>query len=224
MIATAPAPTRRRPQAGPPLWIPVAAFAALTLAYVIVNRSTPHPDASGLDVLRYAAAHSGAEKVGAFLILASSMPLAIVAAVVYRRLRALGITAPGSAIALVGGILAAAALALSALFAWAEARLGGDASPALARALADLSFLSGGSLYAATFGLLIAGVAVPGLLARLVPPALAWTGLALGVAGEVATLGLLADGLSYLLPVVRFGGLLWLLIAAVRLPSHRRAA
>ncbi|MQY26719.1 DUF4386 domain-containing protein [Nocardia aurantia] len=214
--------TRRRPQSGPPLWIPTLAFTALTVAYVVVNRSTPHPDASGSDVLRYAIEHSGAQQAGAFLILVSAMPLTIVTAVVYRRLRALGITAPGSAIALLGGTLAAVALALSGLFTWAGSRLGADAGPALARALADLSFVAGGPLYAATFGLLIAGIAVPALLARLVPAPLAWIGLALAVAGEVATLGLLVDALTYLLPVVRFGGLLWLLVTAFPLPRHRR--
>jgi hypothetical protein len=223
-MTTTARPRTRRPQSGPPLWLPAVAFTVLTVVYVIVNRSTPHPDASGADVLRYLTAHSGTQKVGAFLILASAMPMVIVTAVLYRRLRGLGITAPGSAIALIGGTLAAVALALSGLFGWAAARLGADAGPALARALADLSFVAGGPFYAAAFGLLVAGVAVPGLLARLLPPALAWTGLVIAVVGEVATLGLVVGALTFLVPIVRFGGLLWLLVTAFRLPLHRRDA
>ncbi|TKA08321.1 DUF4386 domain-containing protein [Actinacidiphila oryziradicis] len=213
--------TAHRPQSGPPLLAPVLAFAVLTVAYVVVNRSTPRPDASGLAVLHYAQAHGTAIKVGAFLLSASAVPLALSAAVLYRRLRALGITAPGSAITLVGGVLASTALTLSAMFTWSGGRLPADAGPALARALADLSFLSGGPAYAVMFALLIAGVSVPGLLAGLLPRAVTWTGLVLAAVGMLSTLTLLASGFGYLLPVVRFGGTIWLVFVAALLPRTR---
>ncbi|MEC4021058.1 hypothetical protein [Streptomyces sp. H27-D2] len=113
--ATAPEPSekaRRHSQSGPPLLAPVLAYAVLTIAAVVVNRSTPHPDASGLEVLNYAQAHGTAIRLGAFLLFASSVPLALTTALLYRRLRTLGITAPGSAITLVGGVLASAALSM----------------------------------------------------------------------------------------------------------------
>lgn len=215
------ASTGRRPQSGPPLLAPVLAYAVLTVAYVVVNRSTPHPDASGLEVLHYTQAHDTAIKLGAFLLFASAVPLALSAAVLYRRLRALGITAPGSAITLVGGVLAAGALTASAMFTWSGGRLPADAGPALARALADLSFLSGGPAYAVMFALLIAGISVTGLLAGLLPRAVTWTGLVLAAAGMLSTLTLLASGFSYLLPVVRFGGTVWLVFVAALLPRTR---
>ncbi|MEU9017182.1 DUF4386 domain-containing protein [Actinomadura sp. NPDC048394] len=211
----------RRPQSGPPLLVPVLAFTALTIAYVVANRSTPHPDASGAEVLRYAQDHGTAIKAGTFLLLGSAFPLTVAAGVLYRRLRALGITAPGSAITLAGGILAAGMLALSAMFGWAGGRLPADASPALARALADLSFLSGGPAYAATFALLVAGLSVTGLLARLLPRPMCWVGLAIALAGMAGTLTLVGSGFAYLVPVVRFGGLLWLIAAAVMMPRTR---
>ncbi|MHA6760205.1 DUF4386 domain-containing protein [Streptacidiphilus sp. PAMC 29251] len=213
--------TTRRPQSGPPLLAPVLAYAALTLGAVIANRSTPHPDASGLAVLQYAQAHGTAIKLGSFLLFSSSIPLVISAAVLYRRLRALGITAPGSAITLVGGVLAASALTLSALFAWTGGRLSADAGPALARALADLSFLAGGPAYVVMFALLIAGMSVTGLLAGLLPRVLAWVGLLLAAVGMLASLSLLGTGFQYLLPVVRFGGTVWLVWAAAVLPRTR---
>ncbi|MCO5969148.1 hypothetical protein [Actinoallomurus soli] len=160
-------PPGRRPQSGPPLLAPVLAFTALTIGYVVANRATPHPDASGLAVLHHARTHGTPIKIGAFLLLASAVPLALVAAVLYRRLRALGITAPGSAITLVGGVLAAGALGLSGMFVWSGGRTKTD--PALARALADLAFLSGGPAFAAMFAMLIAGISVTGLLAGLLP-------------------------------------------------------
>ncbi|MEU4824303.1 DUF4386 domain-containing protein [Actinomadura sp. NPDC023710] len=216
------APSRHRPQSGPPLLVPVLSFAALTVGYVIANRATPHPDAPGAEVLRYAQEHGTAIKAGSWLLLASAIPLALLAAVLYRRLRALGITAPGSAITLAGGLLASVALTLSAMAAWTGGRLPDDASPALARALADLSFLAGGPFYGAGFAMLVAGVSVTGLLAGLLPRPLTWIGLALAAAGMLSTLALLADGFAPLLPVIRFGGLLWLVAAAVLLPRTRR--
>ncbi|SNR47897.1 DUF4386 domain-containing protein [Actinomadura mexicana] len=224
-MTTASVPERsapaRRPQSGPPLLVPVLSFAALTVGYVIANRATPHPDATGAEVLRYAREHGTAIRAGSWLLLASAIPLALLAAVLYRRLRALGITAPGSAITMAGGLLASVALTLSAMTAWTGGRLPDDASPALARALADLSFLAGGPFYGAGFAMLVAGVSVTGLLAGLLPRPLTWIGLALAAAGMLSTLSLLADGFAPLLPVIRFGGLLWLVAAAALLPRSR---
>jgi hypothetical protein len=211
----------RRPQSGAPLWPPVLAFTVLTVIGVVVNRSTPHPDASGAAVLAYNAAHATTVKIGSWLLFASAVPLTIATAVIYRRLRALGIAAPGSAIALTGGVLAAGALTLSGMFAWSGGRLPADASPALARALADMSFLTGGPAYAAMFALLMAGIAVPALLARLLPRPLAAAGIVLAVAGAVSTVTLLSLDVAFLLPVVRFGGTAWLVVAAILLPRNR---
>ncbi|WP_081952237.1 DUF4386 domain-containing protein [Kitasatospora phosalacinea] len=223
--AAAPPPAAARagrPQSGPPLLAPAISTAALTVAYTVVNRATPRPDATGAEVVRYAQEHGGDARLGALLLLAASVPLALCAAVLYRRLRALGITAPGSAITLVGGVLAAAALVLSAAGAWAGGRLSADAPPALGRALADVSFLAGGPAFAAGFGLLAAGVSVSALLTGQLPRAVTWSGLVVAAAGMLALLALVADGFMYLLPVVRFGGLVWLLFAAALLPVSRR--
>ncbi|QKV97347.1 DUF4386 domain-containing protein [Streptomyces sp. NA02950] len=200
---------------------PVLAFVALTIGYVVVNSSTPRPDASGKEVLRYARDHGTSIELGSLLLFASATPLALMAAVLYRRLRALGITAPGSAITMVGGVLASVALSGSGLFGWAAGRLPMDADPALARALADLSFLTGGVAYSVTFAMLISGVSVTGLMTRLLPRPLTWTGLMLAAAGMVSMLSLVADPFSFLLPVVRFGGLVWLIFVAIRLPRTR---
>ncbi|WP_433175914.1 hypothetical protein [Actinoallomurus sp. CA-150999] len=219
-MTTAPV-TGRRPQAGPPLLAPVLAFTALTIGYVVANRATPHPDASGLAVLDYARAHGTAIKVGALLLFASAVPLALTAAVLYRRLRALGITAPGSAITLVGGVLSSGALTLSAMSGWSGGRLPAKADPALARALADLSFLAGGPAYVVTFAMLIAGISVTGLFTGLLPRALTIVGLVLAVAGMLSIFTLATMSVAPLLPIVRFGGLLWLVAVAALLPRTR---
>ncbi|MEV5570457.1 DUF4386 domain-containing protein [Spirillospora sp. NPDC052269] len=216
-----PAATRRRPPHGPPLLVPVLAYVALTIAYVAVNASTPQPTASAAEVLRHDLGHATQIKVGAFLLIASAMPLTVTAGFLHRRLRALAVNAPGGAIALAGGVLAASALSLSGMFAWTGARLGHDASPALARVLADLSFAAGGPGFAVTFALLIAGVSVPGLVARLLPRPLAVLGLVIAVVGVLSSVSFAVYGFVYLVPVVRFGGTLWLIAAAALLPRTR---
>jgi hypothetical protein len=172
-------------------------------------------------VLLYAQTHATTIKVGSLLLFSSAVPLALCAAILYRRLRALGITAPGSAITLVGGILAAGATTMSATFAWTGGRLPADASPALARALADLSFISGGPGYVVMYALFVAGISATGLMTDLLPRAVTWTGLALAAVGMVAELTFLSSSFFYLLPVVRFGGTLWLVFVAALLPRTR---
>jgi hypothetical protein len=53
------------------------------------------------------------------------------------------VTAPGAVIALAGGMLAAASLALSGLITWTSSQPGAAADPAAARILATLGFATG---------------------------------------------------------------------------------
>jgi hypothetical protein len=147
------------------------------VAAVIVSAKVPQPSASATAVLAYDRAHHTGLVAAGFLSFAASVPLAIWTATVYRRLRTLGITAPGAVIALAGGLLAVAAVSLSGLVTWTSAQAAPAAGPGLARALADLAFAAGAAGFIAPLGLLIAGVAVPSLIVRFVPRPLAWAGL-----------------------------------------------
>ena len=73
-----------------------------------------------------------------------------------------------------------------------------------------------------TLGLLIAGIAVPGLIVGLLPRPVAWTGLVIAGHAELTTLVLIWTALSPLLPVARFTGLIWLIVAGALLPLRRR--
>src|SRR5438045_9404609 len=106
---------RRGPQGGPPPLAPALAYGALLIASVAVWIGAPQAGASAASTLSYAQAHTGQMHVEAVLVFGAAVPLAIWAATVYRRLRTLGVTAPGAVIGLAGGILAAASLAVSGL-------------------------------------------------------------------------------------------------------------
>ena len=197
----------------------------LTLAgigtLILGTGSAPAPFAAADQVAAWYAEHTGAVRIGALLQFGSAVPLGILAASVYARQLRLGVRVPGPAIGFYGGIAASVLLLLSALVTWALADPGVTAVPEAATILARLAFGLGGVGYATGIGLLIAGIAVPAFILRLVPRWLAGIGLVLALAGELSFLSLAIDPLQALLPVVRFGGGLWLIVTAFLLPRSR---
>ncbi|WP_380279670.1 DUF4386 domain-containing protein [Kitasatospora purpeofusca] len=216
-----PAASARRSQSGPPLLLPAVAFAALMVVSIVLARQTPLPTDSAADTLAYYKDHATAAKVSGTLQFGASLPLAVWAAIVYQRLRRLGVVAPGPGIALVSGVLASAAMALCGLTVWAASRTGDLGDAPLARSLADLAFASGGPGHVVPFAVMLAGVAVPMLLLGFGPKGFAWAGLVLAGIGVLGTLALLSTSLGFFLPIARFGGLIWLIAASVILPKQR---
>jgi hypothetical protein len=172
-------------------------------------------------VQQYVRAQPVAVQVIAVAAFASSVPLAVYAAMASARLRQLGVTTPGPTIALAGGILAAGALGLTGLLGWTLSRPEISGDTALVRALYFLAFLVGGVGHVVALGLLVAGMAVPGLVLGLLPRPLAWAGLAIAVLSELTTLVLVWPVLGLILPVARVSALAWLLVAGARLPLRR---
>jgi hypothetical protein len=225
MPTDAPATRTARPQGGPPLLVPVIAYGVLMVVSVILLASGPHPSASAASVLAWDKAHHSALEVAGCLGFAASLPLAIWTATVYRRMRTnLGVVAPGAVIGLVGGLLAAASLAVCGLVNWTISEVHGVADPALARALTDLSFAAGSAGFVAPLGLLIAGIAVPSLILGLLPRPLAWAGLVIAALSLLSTFALLTSALDFTFPIGRFVGLVWLIAASVLLPHTRHQA
>lgn len=216
---------RRPQQVGPPLGILAAASLALLLAGLIASAALggtiPSPFGSATSIQHYFLTHPGAAKASGTVAFASSVPLAIYAATASARLRQLGVTAPGATIAFAGGLLSASALSLSGLLQWTLSRPAVRGDAALVRALHDLSFLTGGPAHVVALGLLIAGIAVPSLILGLLPRALACVGLVIAGVAELSTVVLIWPSLAVLLPIARFPGLIWLIVAGFGLP-HRR--
>jgi hypothetical protein len=213
-------------QGGPPL----ALLAAISLVLLLVGLAVgvslggmmPLPYGSATTIQDYVAGHHAAAVAIAVGTFGSSIPLAIYAATASARLRQLGITAPGATIALAGGLLASAGLGLSSLLAWTLSRPEVTSDVPLVRALYYLTYLTGGPWHVVMLGLLIAGIAVPSLIVGLLPRPVAWTGLVIAVLAELTTLVLIWPALSPLLPVARFAGLVWLIVAGALLPLRRR--
>jgi hypothetical protein len=211
-----------RRQGGPPLVLPALAFALLFLAGIALAASPPLPTASAAEVLAYYKEHQQSTTLLAFLQFGASIPLAIFAATAFSRLRQLGMDVPGATIGLAGGVLASAALALCGLLQWVAARAASLDDAALAYALRDLTFMTGGVGHVAPLGLLFAGIAVPSLFGKLLPRWLAWLGIVLAVIAELSTLSLLTPAAMLALPIARFGGFLWLIAVGALLPRAAR--
>jgi len=210
-----------RTQEGPPLLVVTVSFAAITVVAAVLGAGSPRLTATPAEVLAYDTSNGTLMRLAATLMFGSAIPLVISAVTLQQRLRRLGVVAPGPQMGVAGGVLAAASLAASALFTWTAAQTSGLADANLAAALRTLALATGGPGFVAAFGLLVAGIAVPALVLRMVPRALAWAGLVVGVLALLSTFVLFSDALDLLLPVGRFGGALFLVAVAALLPHTR---
>jgi hypothetical protein len=220
-------PDRRRPT-GPHLGALGLVSLGLTLAGLVTaalvagGRPGLSPFAPTARLLDAYAQHPVGVRLGAMLLFGSAVPLGVFAATAHARLHRLGVRVPGPSIAFAGGLVASLMLMLSAASGWVLGSPGtGDA--AVAAALSSLAFLTGGVGYATGLGLLVAGIAVPALLLRLVPRWIAWAGLAVAVVCELTFLAMLVDPVQVLVPVGRYAGLPWLVAVGFLLPTHRSA-
>ncbi|TCK19847.1 DUF4386 domain-containing protein [Pseudonocardia endophytica] len=210
-------PPTVRVQGGPPLWAPIAAYVLLAVAGAVLypGAGPGSSPATALAVLRDAPVRAD---VAAALLVMSAAPLAVFAAAAAQRLWALGARVAGPVIGLVGGLLAPSALVLSGLAAWTAATAAQWGDGAVVLTASTLSFAAGGVGFALGSALLLAGLAVPAGLMRLLPRPLAVAGVVVAVLAALAPLSLITSALYALLPIARFGGMLWFVAAAVLLP------
>ncbi|MGI8411424.1 MAG: DUF4386 domain-containing protein [Solirubrobacteraceae bacterium] len=194
---------------------------AIVLPTVVAGEAAYSSDRHLLDF--YARQHT-AVHLSAFLTLASSVPMAVFSAIASDRIRAAGFEVPGRLIALVGGTIAAAMLATSGLVALALTQPHAADRLDLVRALYGVSFATAGPGFVVFSGLLLAGISIPVMIGRLAPAWIAWLGLALAAACELASLSALTGTLDPLLAVGRFGAMIWMLAIAFTLRRGPRRA
>jgi len=154
-----------------------------------------------------------------FFQFCSAVPLGLFTVTMAGRLRFLGNRAVGPYIAMFGGIMTAINVALSACILWAMAYPGIAQDVPVIRALYYMAFTIGGVAYSVPLGLLIAGIAVSAGLMKLLPKWLVIFGLLLAFIGEASSLSMLFPKLVALIPLTRFPGFIWLIIAGFMLPS-----
>jgi hypothetical protein len=205
--------------------IHILLVAAGLVAAATLRHGAPYvnPYAAAEAVRAFFEQNPSAVRVSSFFLFASAVPLGIFAVTMVSRLRSLGVQAAGTNIALLGGLTATNALILSGLFGWVLSLPDVVASVPVVRAIFFLSFLFGGAAYAVGFGLLAAGVCVTSHFYRLLPRWLIALGMLVAVAGEFSSLSLLVYPANFLIPITRYLGFIWMLLAAVKLTKSRRA-
>ncbi len=194
-------------------------FVANLVAVATLRHGAPYinPFAPGAIVSSFFATNARAVQIGSFFLFGSAVPLGIFAATIVSQMKYLGVRAAGTTIALFGGFGAACLVALSGSFGWVLSQPNVATSIPLVQALYFLSFLFGGAAYAVTFGLLVAGVTITCYLSHLLPRSLAVFGMLVAITGEFAALSLVFPWANYLIPVTRYLGFVWMLLAAVYL-------
>ena len=181
-----------------------------------------NPFASAEVVRAFFAQNPTAVRVSYFLLFASAVPFGLFAVTMVSRLRFLGVRATGTKIALFGGLTAANALIVSGLSGWVLSLPDVATSASLVKAVFFLSFLFGGTTYAVGFGLFAAGVSVTSYFYRLLPRWLFVFGMVIAVAGEFSSLSLVTYPANFLIPITRYLGLIWMMLAAVKLTKNRQ--
>jgi hypothetical protein len=203
-------------------------FTALFVANIVTGvllggPGFPSPFAPADQIQQYFTGQSTAVMISGFFQFGSAVPLVLFTATAYSRLRYLGINAAGASIALVGGLLASAFMALSGLLHWALSRPELLEPVSLMRALHLLTFLTGGVGHVVPLGLLLAGVSVTSGYARLLPRWVVWLGLVIAVIAELSTLSLVVPVAAILLPMARFPAFVWLIAVGATMPRRRAA-
>lgn len=177
----------------------------------------PEPSASTSAILSYFQQHSHDVLMCAFFQFCSAIPLGLFTATVAGRLNVLAPGAAGSNIALFGGFLNAFSLALSSMILWVMAYPGIAADGNIIRTLYYLMFVIGGVGYSVPMGLLIAGITLPCHFKGVLPKWLTVAGLALAAIGLLSSFYLIFPPFLVLIPLTRFPGFVWLILAGFKL-------
>lgn len=193
----------------------------LPVTLLFADTHFPAPSQSPGEIAAYFRDNASRVSACAFLHFGAAIPLGIYTASMTSRLRFLGVRAAGVDIALFGGFTAALMVLLSAVAQWTLARPGISADETLTQALYYFTFAMGGPGYTVPLGLLMAGIAVPGLVLNLLPRYLAWAGLGLAAIGVLSVLCLLVPHALFLVPLTRFPAFVWLILAGFELGKMR---
>jgi hypothetical protein len=160
-----------------------------------------------------------------FLQLGAMICLGLFTATVVSRLHFLGSRAAGTYIALLGGFWVVFDAMAGTMATWAMVHPSVSPHDGVVIALYYLGYGLGGPGFSIPMGLLIAGISVTAAFMKLLPKWLVVFGLILAAAGELSWLHLiLYPKLLFLIPLVRFPGMLWLIAVGFLLPKTRRPA
>jgi hypothetical protein len=158
-------------------------------------------------------------RICASLQFGAAIPLGIFAASAVSRLQFLGARVAGVSIALFGGIATAVTMMAASIVLWVMAQPAISENRAVLQALYWLVQGLGGPGFAVPFGILVAGITIPGAFMRLIPKWLVVLGMAVAICGELSWLYLMVPAALPLVPLARFPGFAWMIATGLAIPT-----
>jgi hypothetical protein len=155
-----------------------------------------------------------------FFIFWSAIPLGIYTAFFTSRLSGLTKHRGGLNIATFGGFGAAIFIALSGLCSWVLSQPFVTDAPEATRIMQLLTFTTGGTGNVVFSGLLIAGISVTAGISKNLPKWIMWSGLVLALISILSMLNMIFPGASVLLPIGRFLGMIWMIVAGFKVKKR----
>jgi hypothetical protein len=199
-------------------------IAGVAGAVALSDSPYPRPGAQPVDVRRY---FRGSPTAARFSVVGQLVSAASLVQFTAAAARLAGRSGRGSrglrTAAAVGGMLAAASLAISALCAAALTGSPGERD-ASAAALHRLMFAAGGPVHGAGFGVLVGALGMAGLRTGELPRPLAIAGLVSATAGLLSPLYFVTDRAVWFVPGGRFSGLVVSGIAGALLARRSRTS
>lgn len=125
-------------------------------------------------------------------------------------------------LALAGGVLVAAFLQLAALSEWILVRDATRETPALVRALHDLTYLAGGPAHVLAFAPFVGAGSIAGMRTRQLTGWIGWLGIATAALSLLAVVALLWEPATFLLPLARSLTFAWILVVSLTMARDRR--
>lgn len=214
------ASARRQPVAVPALVSAGLFVVSLLVGLVASGKVYASPFVDDAVSAAFFAEHGAAIQWVAFCQFGSAIALVIATAAIGSWLRGF---APASTqlIAVGGGVVAAALLALNSLVQWTLSHPGVIADDATRRGLHYLFFGLGGFGHVAAVGLLVGGVSLACLRAGVLPKWFTVTSLVVAVLAVLSPLTFVGESLTMLIPLGRFPTLVWLVAIGFLLPRAR---
>jgi hypothetical protein len=217
--------TSRLKHKGPPLGIVASVFVLLFLAdlYPVTafNGTPVFPgpwEPIGV-IMEYFVARPSAVLLCAALQFGASIPLGIFTATIVSRLRFLGVRAAGTDIALFGGFLTAFTMMVTSSVLWAMTYPDVAKDAPVLQAIYRIQFALGGPGFSVPFGVMVAGVSVTSWFYKLLPKWFLIVGFLIAAAGGLSWFDILVAKALPLIPLTRFPGFIWLIVAGFLLPS-----
>ncbi len=233
-MSSSPVAVRASRYIGPHIGAVAVAFVLLKIASVVPVSGFGEPFGiqppyfPGLNapidaVASYFASHAGAVLLCAFLQFGVAIPFGIFTAAIFSRMRSLGSNVAGIHIALFGGFMAAINEAISGGIIWVLGHPVIAQVPVLTQTFHYLAVVFGGPGFTMPQGLLMAGISVPAGFMRLLPRWMVALGLAIAVIGELSWLSMMFPPAGILIPLARWPGFIWLIVAGFQLSSNNAA-